>query len=263
MAETIRYTLSQQGLVQQGYYGYSPNELTKLTWGLRFTPLVCMLGAVVGLATQTPWIHFVLAGLGMAALALPAHHPLDLLYNHGIRHFFGGPKLPPNPMPRRIACALGGGMNLGIGLSFLGGLVPLAYLLGGSLIILQVIVISSHFCVASWLLEAAAVLIGRRYARVSPEEAHRLVAEEGALLVDVRSPEEFAMGHLPDAMNIPVTEFESRADALRAQDKPLLLYCTAGVRCHKAAEMLRRGGMEEVHELGPMKRWGRLSPSWS
>lgn len=263
MAEIIRYTLSQQGLVQQGYYGYSPEELTKLTWGLRFTPSLCMAGALVGLATQSAWLHFVLAALGMLALILPAHHPLDLLYNHGLRHLSRGPKLPPNPLPRRIACALGGGMNLGIGLSFQSGLAPLAYGLGGVLIVLQLIVISSHFCVASWLLEAASVLIGGRYARISREEAHRLVEEEGALLVDVRSAEEFAMGHLPNALNVPVTEFEARVGVLRAQDKPLVLYCTAGVRCHKAAEILRRRGMEEVHELGPMKRWGSLSLSWS
>jgi len=61
MTEASASTLTERGLVQQGYVGYSTDELAKLTWGLRFTPSVCMAAALVGLTTQTAWIHFVLA----------------------------------------------------------------------------------------------------------------------------------------------------------------------------------------------------------
>ena len=54
----------QKFLFQQGY-DYSPQELRELAWGLRFTPFVCMLGAVYGLATQQPTVYFLLAALGM------------------------------------------------------------------------------------------------------------------------------------------------------------------------------------------------------
>ena len=254
MTEASASTLTGRGLVQQGYLGYSTEELAKLTWGLRFTPSVCMAGALLGLATQTAWIHFVLAVLGGMALVLPAHHPFDLLYNHGVRRLVGGPMLPPNPLPRRVACFLGGGMNLGIGLSFQAGLLLPAYFIGGALVILQLIVITSQFCVASWMMEGFWALLGRGILKVSSEEAHRLIAE-GSVLVDVRSPQEFAAGHLAGALNVPVDEVKQRTEELRQIDHPLVIYCSAGVRCHKAAEILRRAGIEVVHELGSMSRW--------
>jgi rhodanese-related sulfurtransferase len=154
-------------------------------------------------------------------------------------------------------------MNLGIGLSFQAGQWLPAYLLGVLLVILQLIVISAHFCVASWLFEGVAAILGRRHPRISSKEAHRLVEEDGAMLIDVRSPEEFTMGHLPGAVNIPVREIAKRGDVLWAKRQPLVLYCTAGLRCHKAAEILRRSGVGEVYELGPMKQWGNVAPSLS
>ncbi len=145
-------------------------------------------------------------------------------------------------------------MNLGIGLSFQAGLLLPAYLIGGALVILQLIVITSQFCVASWMLEGLWRLAGRGIVEVSPEEAHRLVAE-GGVLVDVRAPREFAAGHLPGALNVPVDEVKRRSDELRQIDHPLVIYCSAGVRCHKAAKILRRAGIEDVLELGLMSRW--------
>ena len=154
-------------------------------------------------------------------------------------------------------------MNLGIGLSFLAGQVVPAYLLGVSLIVLQIIVISSHFCVASWLFEGLAGVLGRRFPRVTVEEANQLVKEKDGLLVDVRSPEEYAMGHLSGAINVPVKAITKHKDELRQQGRPLLLYCTAGFRCHRAAKMLRREGVEQVHELGSMKQWTGIAAGWS
>ena len=145
-------------------------------------------------------------------------------------------------------------MNLGIGLSFQAGLLLPAYFIGGALVILQLIVITSQFCVASWMMEGFWALLGRGIVKVSSEEAHRLIAE-GSVLVDVRSPQEFAAGHLAGALNVPVDEVKQRTEELRQIDHPLVIYCSAGVRCHKAAEILRRAGIEVVHELGSMSRW--------
>jgi rhodanese-related sulfurtransferase len=145
-------------------------------------------------------------------------------------------------------------MNLGIGLSFQAGLLLPAYLLGGALVILQLIVIASQFCVASWMLEGFWALRGHGTVRVNSEEAHRLVAD-GGVLVDVRAPSEFAADHLPGAINLPVDEVKGRKDELRQIGQPLVLYCSAGVRCHKAAKILRRAGIEDVHELGSISRW--------
>lgn len=110
-------TFQQKSLTQRGY-DYSPDELRSLDWGLRFTPALCMAAAIYGLVTAQPYVHFALAALDILPFWSPAWHPLDRLYNHVVRPLFGGVRLPPNPLPRRIACLMGGSMNLFIGLAF-------------------------------------------------------------------------------------------------------------------------------------------------
>jgi rhodanese-related sulfurtransferase len=214
-----------------------------------------MAGCVVGLATQNVWIHYGLAVLGTMAVILPAHHPLDMLYNYGVRVLTGGPKLPPNPLPRSTACFLGGLMNLGIALSFQAGQTVLAYVIGVALVILQLIVISSHVCIASWMLEMLGKVIGRQGpSRIDPGEARQLV-DDGAVLLDVRSPQEFSAEHLPDAINIPVNELSTRLDEVRQLTRPVVVYCASGMRSNKATGILRRAEIQDVHDLGSLSRW--------
>lgn len=247
---------SQRALMQQGY-DYSPGQLSELSWGLRFTPAVCMALALVGLATQQAWIHFALAALGILPFWLPAWHPLDRLYNHLLRPLWKGVLLPSNPLPRRIACMMGGAMNIGIGAAFTTGNVPLAYGFGAVLIALQLIVITTHFCVASWMYEGLLRLTGRWAPLVSPERAHELV-EAGAQLVDVREPDEFARGHLSGAVNLPLSQLEQRVADL-AGGVVVLLYCQSGLRSQRALRCFKRAKQSqdpgEIYNLGAMSRW--------
>lgn len=247
---------SQRALMQQGY-DYSPGQLSELSWGLRFTPAVCMALALVGLATQQAWIHFALAALGILPFWLPAWHPLDRLYNHLLRPLWKGVLLPSNPLPRRIACMMGGAMNIGIGAAFTTGNVPLAYGFGAVLIALQLIVITTHFCVASWMYEGLLRLTGRWAPLVSPERAHELV-EVGAQLVDVREPDEFARGHLSGAVNLPLSQLEQRVADL-AGGAVVLLYCQSGLRSQRALRCFKRAKQSqdpgEIYNLGAMSRW--------
>ena len=241
-------------LIQQGY-DYTGRELSELSWALRFTPAVCMVGAIIGLITQQAPIHFVLAGIGIIPFWFPAAHPLDLLYNHGLRPFWNGVRLPPNPLPRRIACFMGGTMNIGIGLAFLQGSSIAAYILGGILFALQLIVITTHFCLASWLYEGVLRLHGRWTAPVSDGRGRDLL-ENGGLLVDVRSPEEFAGGHLSGARN-------SLLDSLainfqEPKDQTVLVYCQSGLRSQRATQVLRKLGYSNVYNFGGMSRWEGL-----
>ncbi len=237
-------------LIQQGY-DYSPEQLTELSWALRFTPLVCMAVALVGLATRQPVIHFVLAATGMVPFWFPAAHPVDLFYNQVLRPLWGGVKLPPNPLPRRIACFMGGFMNLLIGLAFVAGRVPLAWVFGVVLVTLQLIVITTHFCMASWMYEMLLRALGRWVPLVPLDEARRLIAAGGEL-IDVREPHEFAQGHATGARNVPLAGV---VDALAdSRDRPLVLYCMTGLRSQRAAQMLRRAGFERVHNAGAMVR---------
>jgi phage shock protein E len=89
---------------------------------------------------------------------------------------------------------------------------------------------------------------------VSSEEARRLV-QSGARLVDVRTPDEFAAGHIPGAINIPVQQLETRIHELEPREGTVVLYCRSGRRSGDAARMLKRAGFALVHDLGPMSRW--------
>jgi phage shock protein E len=89
-------------------------------------------------------------------------------------------------------------------------------------------------------------------AQVTSGEAHQLVAQ-GAVLVDVRTPEEFAGGHLDGARNVPVDELAGRMGEL-PRDRVLVVYCRSGARSSRAAAMLRGAGYQ-ARDLGPMSAW--------
>lgn len=245
--------IPERGLAQQGY-DYSPAELRQLSWALRFTPFLCMLGALYGLWTRQPLVHFLLGATGIIPMWFPAGHPFDRIYNHLLRPLWNGVRLPPNPLPRRVACVAGGSMNVAIGLGFLYDAPAVAYTFGAILVPLQLIVISTHFCVASWLYEVALRLFGVWTAPIAPARARELVAA-GAQLVDVRDADEYARGHIAGAVNLPVDGIEQRLEALRG--KPVVLYCASGLRSQKAWQVLaRRHGLQQVYNLGGMTRWG-------
>jgi rhodanese-related sulfurtransferase len=244
-------SFQQQSLVQQGF-DHSPAELKELKWGLRFTPFVCMVLAVYGLIYQLPMVHFALAAIGILPFWFPAWHPFDRLYNHALRPLWDGVALPPNPLPRRIACFSGGVMNIGIGVAFVVGNVFLAYVFAAILIPLQIIVITTHFCVASWMYEGVLRVLGRWAPPITVDAAHHLL-DEGAVLVDVRDPDEFARGHLRNAVNIPLDTLTENLDLLNG--RTAILYCQSGLRCQRATQMLTRKCRGSFYNFGAMSRW--------
>jgi phage shock protein E len=84
-------------------------------------------------------------------------------------------------------------------------------------------------------------------------EAAEFVAR-GALLLDVRTPEEFALKHLPGAVNVPVQELVSRVTRLWPKPCQFVVYCRSGVRSAAAAAVLRGAG-HQVFDLGAMENW--------
>lgn len=78
---------------------------------------------------------------------------------------------------------------------------------------------------------------------------------EGAVLLDVRTPEEFGQGHLEGAKNIPVQELARRVDDVGPRETPVVVYCAAGMRAQAASELLRRAGFKDVLNLGSMSAW--------
>jgi len=109
------------------------------------------------------------------------------------------------------------------------------------------------------LLVVAVVLVAAYFmfmkrGDVSSAEARQLV-HAGARLVDVRTPGEFAAGHIPGAINIPVQQLGARTGELQPKDAAVVVYCRSGHRSGNAARMLKSAGFAAVHDLGPMSRW--------
>ncbi len=251
MAKTCDLTFQQRSLFQQGYQRYSPKELKQLEWGLRFTPAACSLIAAYGLVNQMPMLLFAVAGLGIWAFFLPAAHPMDLLYNHVVRHLFGAVKLPENPFQRRLACLSAGLMNIAAGVLFLAGMPIAAYVVGGMLLFLQAIVIFTHFCTLSWMYEGVMRLLGKWQVPVADDHAHALL-KDGAVLVDVRSPNEYSRESIEGAVNLPLEEIEQHIEHFT--DRVALLFCNSGTRSHIATEKLKGMGFDAVHNLGALGR---------
>ena len=67
-------------------------------------------------------------------------------------------------------------------------------------------------------------------------------------LVDVRTPDEYALGHISGAVNIPVDDLRARMSEIPA-DKPVLLYCGVGLRGYLASNILKENGYRDVRNL--------------
>jgi len=251
MSTTCELSFQQKSLFQQGYQHYSAIELKQLEWGLRFTPAACSSITAYGLYSQQPNILFFVGLLGMWAFFFPAGHPMDLLYNHIIRKPFGAIKLPENPFQRRLACFAAGIMNTVAGILFLVGFPLIALIVGLSLLMLQVIVITTHFCTLSWMYEGLMRVLGLWKVPVDIIKAKQLI-NDGAILVDVRSQNEFAENKVHCAVNLPLENIEENTELLK--DKTALLYCSSGTRSQIAVEKLTKLGFQNIYNIGPMSR---------
>ena len=92
-------------------------------------------------------------------------------------------------------------------------------------------------------------------ATVGTLQATRMINDQNAVVVDVRSNPEFVGGHLPNAKNIPVEDIEKRASELPA-GAPVIVCCASGPRATRAATALRKLGREQVFCLdGGVSGW--------
>jgi rhodanese-related sulfurtransferase len=96
----------------------------------------------------------------------------------------------------------------------------------------------------------------------NPEVAYRLVNEEGALLLDVRTPGEFLSSRLPGARNVPIEQLPQRLHEIEQllegnKDKPIVVYCAVGARAARAKQILLNSGFPNVSNLGGISDWPR------
>ena len=93
--------------------------------------------------------------------------------------------------------------------------------------------------------------------RVSDEELikARGAVENGALIIDVRTPEEFAQKHISGALNIPISNI-MKGDFNLPKDKELVLYCRTGSRSSTSAKVLKEQGWS-VYDVATQSDWER------
>jgi rhodanese-related sulfurtransferase len=92
----------------------------------------------------------------------------------------------------------------------------------------------------------------RQVRLLRPAQLERMLAQQSVVLVDVREPAEFASGHLPQAINVPLGQIESelqRGNPMLPRDRTLVFLCRSGARSLKACAFARRAGYENILQL--------------
>ena len=74
--------------------------------------------------------------------------------------------------------------------------------------------------------------------------------EKGAVILDVRTPQEFQAGHPKGAINIPVDEVTARVNEFGDKSNPVIVYCASGARSAYAARILKMSGYQDVVNAG-------------
>ena len=95
------------------------------------------------------------------------------------------------------------------------------------------------------------------YVNITAEEAKQIIdTEEGYIILDVRTQEEYDQGHIPGAILIPDTEIKVKAeDVLTDKEQMILVYCRSGRRSKLAAETLVELGYTNIKEFGGIIDW--------
>ena len=106
----------------------------------------------------------------------------------------------------------------------------------------------------------AAVASQKSYKSISPADARkRMNSGESVVLLDVRTPEEFAVKHIPGSILIPVEPVDLVTTDVEAvivdKNIPVFIYCRSGRRSVDAAKIMVKAGYTDVYDLGGINSW--------
>ncbi len=85
--------------------------------------------------------------------------------------------------------------------------------------------------------------------------AAKALVASGAKVVDVRTPQEFASGHVPGAINIPYEEIGKRTTEIGPPSTQVVLYCRTGRRSAIAADTLKKAGYQNLSDMQSVTSW--------
>jgi rhodanese-related sulfurtransferase len=124
---------------------------------------------------------------------------------------------------------------------------------GNNLLLVVALMVSFFVLVFSELRRKASGLVA-----LDPAEAVSLINGDAAVL-DLRSADLFALGHIVNARNIPMDEFDVTQKKLAGlKKKPVLAVCDSGTRSNKVVDQMRKSGFESAYGLkGGMAAWSQ------
>ena len=83
-----------------------------------------------------------------------------------------------------------------------------------------------------------------------PSINYKALINEGAIILDVRSKEEYEIGHVPGSINIPLDKLLHNLDKLKDKMKPIILCCASGMRSSSAKNLLQSNGYVALYNAG-------------
>ena len=132
-----------------------------------------------------------------------------------------------------------------------------------TLILMSMILVGCNKNSMNYIIENAPSVTGivtevhEKYTQISMDEAVAMMEEESDyIILDVRTPEEFAEKHIPNAINVPnETIGTDPVPELPKEDQLILVYCRSGNRSKQASEKLAEIGYTNVYEFGGINDW--------
>ncbi|EJL72175.1 rhodanese-like domain-containing protein [Chryseobacterium populi] len=79
---------------------------------------------------------------------------------------------------------------------------------------------------------------------------YAVLLKEGAIILDVRTKNEYDGGHIKNSVNIPVDQLQKNLSKLKDKNKPIITCCASGMRSASAKSILQNNGYKNVHNGG-------------
>lgn len=78
----------------------------------------------------------------------------------------------------------------------------------------------------------------------------RFKSTPNSVLIDVRTKQEYSLGHIPDSINVPLEEINRLYERVESRKTQLFIYCLSGTRSGQAYMLLKRNGYQNVENIG-------------
>ena len=84
----------------------------------------------------------------------------------------------------------------------------------------------------------------KKFFGAGPSVNYKELTEKRAVIVDVRTVEEFKTGHIKNSINVPLDTISTRLPMIKKIDKPVIVVCRSGLRSGVAVDILKNSGIE-------------------